>query len=241
MTSFIDPTKVTPADPAPTKAGESNVQGNQEPANQPGFIEWNGRKMSADDIAKKLSHADGHIARLEAERQEDRKKMDEITELLKKAVGAQEVLAATSKQSPPATSEAKPVDEDAIVQRAVKAFQEGAQQSHIESQRLANFEKVRAELTTRYGGKADEVVGSVAKQHGLSLDEAVDMARTKPGVFLALFPQAESPRRSFTSTVNSAAVVAPTKKAGFAKALMAARSTREQVDLLQERLKHYVN
>lgn len=83
----------------------------------------------------------------------------------------------------PAAEQGESVDVESIVDRKLRQMQDA-------NVRVSNRSKVQSELTTRYGDTAGEVLKETASKLGVSEQDMLDLAETKPGVFLAALPPA---------------------------------------------------
>lgn len=204
MTNFTDPATLKTLSDTPGQTTPGAVNPDGAGASDKGFLDYNGHKLSQEQVLKKLQNADNFIEQLKAERAEDRKLLDETLALVKKATNAEGLLAKLNPGSTPADPAAPAstkveVDEEAIVTRAAQRLADQAKAEKAKADQEANWAKVTAELTKRFGAKTDERVKAIVVENGMSLDEAVELAKTKPSVFLALFPKKEVP----TVTIKS--------------------------------------
>lgn len=203
------------------------------------LLEYQGRQYTKTELLKKLTHADNHVTRLESERAEDRRLLQEVNETLKKQVTAAELLKqmrdGQPPVTPPATTTAPPaVDAATIAAQVLGTIKEG----EAAAQREANWKAVTTTLTQVFGEKVNEQVAKVAAETGMSVAEAAEMARSKPQAFLRLFPEVQTkpkpsaiPNQGQHNTQSFQA----TKRG--ASGFITAKSVREQVDIYQARLR----
>lgn len=225
MTSFNTavPTTVSaePVTPTPTAAPADTL-----------VLEYGGKKLTTADVLKKLEHADGFIEQLKRERAEDRDLLNQATEQLKKAVTAGDLLRTPAPAVPTATP-APAVDIAAEVDKVVSAREQRVQEE-------ANWKVAQDAMTKAFGDKADEKARAAASESGLSFEELVALARTKPKAFQRIFPElhatsttAVKPTPTF-GTVNSKAIVEGAKpSSGFWEA----KNSREQTAIYLAKLK----
>lgn len=224
---------------ASTEAPASGENPNSNPASSGVVVEIEGRKYTLSDLVTKVQHQDRHIVTLEDERKKDRKALDDAAEQLKKAVTAAELLnkaagvTTTTTVVAPSEPAAAVSSVDDVAAHAVRLIDQRTEKQRQDS----NWADVTAKLTKAYGAATDAQVDKVAQENGLTKKEAVDMARTKPQLFLRLFPELNKGPRgasTFNSDVNAQSFGgAPVKKpSGYTKA----RNTKQQIDVYSQRL-----
>lgn len=218
--------------------GAAPAPANQNNQDEGVVLEWNGRKFTKDDLVRKLESADGFIETLKQERQEDRQLLNEVQETLKKQLTAQELLAQVKAQAanPEPKQDGQPVVDANAIAAQVLAKLQGDQAKAKEDE---NWQGVVAKLSESYGDKVNEKVKAVADANDLTLQEAAQLARTKPALFLKLFPEvSKAPTKPVLHSNGGNRPVTPAAPAGDqAKAFGAARTTRESVSLYLSRLK----
>ncbi len=197
------------------------------------FLEYNGRKLSQGDVATKLAHADQFIEQLKAEREADRKALAELAAKVNQSKGVDEVLAALKQpsQEPP-----KPVDENALVERAAALIADRNKAAELTAKRDANWKQVTESLGAQFGDKVNEAVAATAAQHGMTVAAAAELARSAPSAFLALFPKPSAPVSLKGGRVNTGALKDTSdgpKVADFFKST----SIRERTAMMQEAIK----
>lgn len=203
-------------------------------------LELNGRKFTKEDLVKKISSADDFIETLKSEREQDRKLLQEVQETLKQQVNARDILnklkQGEGEGNTPNTN-TQTVNPDDVAKKVLETLR--GDQAAKEQQE--NWNSVTSKLTQAFGEKTNETVKKVAEENGLTVEEAANLARTKPKMFLKLFPDLEKA----TSKQDSALVPgnsgnpfrmkqqSENKSSGFSKA----RTTRDTVSIYLNRLK----
>lgn len=187
-------------------------------------FEHGGRKFTRADLVKKLDHSETHIQRLTAERVEGRKLLDEVNVTLGKQVNAAELLrqikegAVIQPQAQEPAVVAQLVTADTVAAQVVAKLQ----QDQLTQQRDSNFKEVQAVLTNTFGDSVNKRVQDAAVESGITVAEAIEMARSKPKVFLKLFPELTTkvqPSAVSRGTVNTQSFQeAPSGPSGYTKA-----------------------
>lgn len=214
-------------------------------------FEYEGRKYTAADLAKKIGNADGFIETLKAENAETRTLLKQATEALGKTLTAAELLkrvqeggvaadpaavaaaAAQAQQGQPA----KAPTADEIVALVLQKQQDTANAASADT----NFAQVQIELSKLYGSKVDAKVDEICASTGITRQQALSLARTSPKAFLRLFPEASAPApRTFGTgaTVNSQSLrenTAERKSSGYAENV--SKGTKTLVGIYTNRLK----
>ncbi len=226
MTTSFNPTAPTTAPVEPVTPVAAPVLADQS------VIEYGGRKLTQAEVLKKLEHADQFIEQLKVERAEDRALLNQATEGLKRAVSAQELLKAPAVAAP-ASVAATAVDIAAEVDKVVSAREQRAAEEQ-------NWKAAQEAMTKAFGDKADEKAKALASDAGLSFDELVALARTKPKAFNRLFPELAAVSSTAAKAVPSFGVVntqgvkeGPKATSGFWQA----KSSREQTAIYLAKLK----
>lgn len=140
------------------------------------------REYTAEDAQKKIENADSHIKTIEEENAELRKKMDEYMEALAK------VEAQKPEPAEPAKAEesSKPeLDAEAIAKLVEQVIDKRSQTSYQED----NLNTVKQTLLEQFGDEAyaNEQFTEKAKDLGLTPEEAMELAKSKPKVVLNWF------------------------------------------------------
>jgi hypothetical protein len=226
-----------PAEEAkPTSDASNPPSDTPSPADQQAFLEYNGRKLSVQDVLTKLQHADQFIETLKSEREQDRKTLAELQEKVNKAVGVQEVLEAVNQNQNQNTQAPQvpqtPVDESAIVERAAALLQERVAKASAEAKRQDNWKLATTELSKQYGDKVNEAVAEAAAKHGMSVEQAAELAKTSPSAFLALFPKSKPEVTIPGRRVNTQAVNQPADDLQVSE-FFKSTSIKDRVSILQ--------
>lgn len=239
-----------PASPAPEatnfQAPSVTPTPSPNPSDSEVVLEVDGRKYTRNDLVKKIVNQDSFIQQLTAERAEDRKLLTDAAEALKKATGSKEILDALNQRPAPTPAAAAPqapaapaIDPEAIAQAAAAKVTTHLQNQSVAAARETNWNQVTASLTAVYGEQTNATVAKIAAENDMTVDEAAELARSKPKAFLKLFPELSQPRASgrttFNSTTNPQALnAAPSKRvsSGFGKAT----SDRDRVAIYTKRL-----
>lgn len=222
-----DPAIVSPS----TEGGTFND--NQNPDKGLEF-EVNGRKYDKDAAVVKISNADAHIAKLEAERKADRERLAAIEAERDKYKGTAEVLARKQQLE----QENAPTSVDpAQIAREVANLVKGDlnEEARIATQR-ENLARVKQELTKKYGQNVDEIVGKVTGPLGMTVAEAMEMAKTKPKAFMSFFDKVPAPVSTATKPSVNSAGLKPAASEPPTRDLFKARTDKERVEIYQERL-----
>lgn len=237
MTDFIpggDPATPTVEAAASTdfrSPGASAAKPVENPDDHVVVFEHAGRKFTKAELAKKFDHAETHIQRLLSERAEDRKLLEEVKASLGKQLTAEDLLRqikeGTTVTTPDPSASAAPATASADTATAVTADVVAAQvmiklqEGQVALAREANFKDVQTALTNVFGESVNQKVAAVAAEAGITLAEAVEMAKATPKVFLKLFPELSAKAQPSTlgrGVVNTQSFVnTPTGPSGFAK------------------------
>lgn len=195
---FQQATTTTTTDQAVSQSSQTedtNSQVNQLPTEVLEFVGEGKKYSNVTDALKSVPHAQKHIADLEAELAELRRRSyredvaDEILNQMK-AVSQQQ------KVDRP-TDETGQLSATAIKELAAEAVKEIAAKNERES----NISKVNAQLTELYGDKASEQLANKASELGVSVSFLQQLAAQSPKAFMAQF-QTTTPSTT-TSTQSS--------------------------------------
>lgn len=151
---------------------------NGTPTNQPVGVEYNGKVWTQDDIIKKFQSADDHIKTLEEQNVT-------LAEQVTKGATLDDVLTKMEqKQTPtPVEPTTTPVAEVDVETVAMNAYQKIKRQEQMET----NVAVATDKLTKLHGDGATKFLQDKAAEVGMSVQEAKDLAATKPLVFDNLF------------------------------------------------------
>lgn len=240
----------TSGDPADTSDDATNFEApgadeQTEPvtADNPVVLELDGRKFTKNDLVKKLTNADKHIATLTAERKSDFERFTAMEAKLREFGDLKDLIKSIKPGTAVETKvEAKNevVDVDAAVAAALAARSASDKAAKTEAEKADNWKSVTAALTKRYGkGETNARVAKAAEEAGLSLAQAADLAKSSPKVFLKLFNDLDAPKPKTApgrqSTVNSASFVNVKSEAGHGYAQ--ATTAKERTAIMQARFK----
>ena len=144
---------------------------------------------SKEDVINHITHAQNHISKLEGDFNNATQLIEKQSSLLEQSSKFDDVLdAVNNRQDSSGNAEETPkLSKDEVIADALRAFEQHQQQQTLEQRRISNFNSVSQVLTKAYGDKTDEVVTKVAAENGLSLQEAAEIAKSHPKVFLKMF------------------------------------------------------
>lgn len=214
------------------------VQPSPNPEDNAVVLEYEGRPLTKTELLKKLSSADKHIEQLVQERKEDRRLLEEVNASLKKQVDVGELLKQMQTggghpaSTPAASPSNPPVDANTVVAQVRSQLAAEAQAA----QEQANWDEVTTKLTQAFGDATNTKVAQMAKDAGMPLEEAVDMARKRPKAFLKMFPDLTpkaQPSALPGSKFNAQSFQKPAVTSGFHKAA----NTKASIAIYQEKLK----
>lgn len=222
------------------------VDGNTDgTGDHPIVLEFNGRKFTKEDLINKLSHADQHISRLTSETAEHRQLLAEVNETLKKQVSAAELLAQIKEGQLPPSQETrvepvqpKGVSAEDVTAQVLRKLAEG----DMAKQRDINWKEATSTLTQAYGDSVNAKVAQAAADAGISVEQAAELARTSPKVFLKLFPDLSTRARPSglptSGQVNTQSLQSqPRVNSGFMKA----NTTKQATEIYLQRLRELGN
>lgn len=157
-----------------------------------------GRKYSdTEALAKSRIHADNHISQLEKDNEELRQElqkrlgMEEFYEKLQE----QSALAAPSNTPDEPYREERVSGQNEMSQDTIKALINDSLGEFVSAQNQEkNISAVKQELRNRLGDGFQEVMRERARQLGESTNDLMELAATKPQVFLELMAPSGSPR-----------------------------------------------
>jgi hypothetical protein len=244
----------TSGDPADTSDESTNfvapgADDTSEPvtADNPVVLEVDGRKFTKNDLVKKITNADAHIAKLTAERKSDFERFTAMEAKLQE-VGDLKALLKNLKAGTPVETKVETknevVDVDAAVAAALQARTSSEQAAKSEAEKTANWKSVTETLTKRYGkAETNAKVTQVAEDAGLTLAEAAELAKSKPKAFLKLFNDLDAPKPKPApgragSTVNSVAL-AGQPQANAPSGYAAAKTVKERVSIMEAAYKRH--
>lgn len=239
---------------AATTTPEADAQGNAPTGSgQPdqGGFEYNGKVLSKEDVLKKLEHADSFIEQLKQEREQDRAWREQVEAKLANAGKVDSVLEALQGKAkePKESSEVNPstapsLDPNELAAQIQKQVLEGLSQTKLEETRTNNWKTVTKTLTESYGEQVNAKVQEIAAAHDLSLEEAKELAHSRPKVFLNLFGIQGSKAEAGVagSRYNTTRqVIQPKPKSNAGADWAKASKTSDQVSAYQARLQELLN
>ena len=204
--------------------------------------------VTRDEVAllsKRLNDSQEYIKRLESERAEDRRQLQETAALLERLTTNEELkkLLQTPPDGKPKDRQEATVDPDAIVKQVLETVRNDSVARETAAKQQANFAQVSSALVERYGKEAvDAKVKEVAEQHNLTFAEAVTMAKNNPTVFLRLFPDVKAPPAGTpSSTRNSAALQTDADRQKQPPFWLRAKSTKDKVAAYTQALQELTN
>lgn len=142
-------------------------------------VEYNGKVWKQEDIINKFQNADNYIAQLKAENERlalEAKQGKTFEEVLSRMENKQE----TPKPVEHTRTPVAEVDVEAV---AMNAYQKMKQQEQMQ----VNLDSAIAKLSETYGEKTLDVLKEKAAQYDLTIEEAKQLAMTKPKLFAAQF------------------------------------------------------
>ena len=155
------------------------AQENAQPTTPQVAVEYNGKVWKQEDILTKFQNADSYIAQLKAENErlaQEAARGKTFDEVLSRMDNKQD----TPKPVEPTKTPVAEVDVEAV---AMNAYQKMKMQEQMQ----ANLDSALGKLSEVYGEKTVEVLKQKAAEYDLTLDEAKQLAMTKPKLFSAQF------------------------------------------------------
>lgn len=183
---------------------EINNSANQVENQQPFLTVGDRVFKTKEDAARHIEAAQNHIKTVESNYDQATTLAVKQDELLQKASKVEELMKAVAKrgESSGEGEVTTSLSKEELIADAVKAFDQLQSQRTAKQVEEDNWNKVTSALTTVYAEKTNEVVRKVAEENGLSLEDAAQMARRHPQVFLKMFDT----KTKTTATVNSSSV-----------------------------------
>lgn len=158
------------------------------------ILEHEGRKFTKADLLKKLEHSESFIDTLKKERDDDRKLIQQVNDKLSEQVELKEVIEEMKRQGQFGTKEEKgeAVEKGVDPDKIAESVFDRINSQKVQEQREVNWKDVTSNLNKQFGEKTNETVYHRAQENGLSVAEAAELARSKPKVFLRMFPELEA-------------------------------------------------
>lgn len=177
----------------------------EQPADQLTFTVGD-RTFDANSAATKISAADEHIAKIEAENARVREQLAALETKVEQSVKVEDALNQLhSKEETKTTPDTKGVSEDEIGAIATKQIEEylaakQVQEAQAAAQALAEqtFKETSEALVAQFGEKTDEVMKSKASELGVSFEQLVEMAKQPATAKLLLQNIAPQSKRQAT-------------------------------------------
>lgn len=222
-----------------TNQNQSDNEGNQDSGD---FLEIDGRKYTKDDVVKKIVNADSFIETLKRERAEDRERLRKMEEQLQKASNVEKLLEEAQKRTESNPEQGQSIDPQEIARMAAELARQSLDQERRKAQLKQNWETVTETLTRTYGREeVNNRVRKIAKENDMTLQEARELAESRPKVFLAMFPEVKTksapPPKIGTSGIGLNTMSQETSKssndpkAAALKAWREAKGTKERAEL----------
>ena len=181
-----------------SQVNTSQTDGTQYSVAGKSFQDW-------DSVKNSYEHQEGHIKTLETERDADRQRISELESKVSQASTLDEVLERIQ-NSNTGQSDSN-IDLDQITKQVASQVESGIKAKEQNVKEDGNWKQVCDRLTEHFGDKVDEQVRGIATQYNMSWDEAIDMARIRPNIFLNLFDlKTQSSVQSTTGTINTSAL-----------------------------------
>lgn len=159
------------------------------------------------ELQKRDQNAQQHISNLEGENNGMRSDLEKLTAELETARNKlaaqdkiQDLLNGTQTSVPPTEESNQPPVEQPDFDKMVS---DKLQQHFTEREQEANFNKAASALTNLFKDKTDDHVNRVAVENDMSLEDAMELSKTKPKLFENLFikpfgGKVQSPTTSYT-------------------------------------------
>ena len=196
MTSFME--QVEGSQPQTTEGNQSPTDNQQQ---EKPFLQVGERVFKTpEDAIKHIDSAQQHIQKLEKDWESATALVERQDQLLEKAARVDELMSAVEQNSSRNTEGTTQLSKEEVIAEAITAFEQRQQVATIQEQQAQNWNTVTGTLTKLYGDKTDEVVQKVAGENDMTLEEAAELAKTKPKVFLKMF---DSPSSMPTAKPNT--------------------------------------
>ena len=134
-----------------------------------------------DVMQKRIGDKDTFIGTLKDENQTLREKMADF-ELKLDAMGTVEEQLARMEAAKNSNQDTN-LDEDTLVSKVLGTLDAKS----LEKKQSANFERVKAEITKKFGAdKVDSIVGAAASENGLAFEDMIDLSKKSPQAVLKM-------------------------------------------------------
>lgn len=206
-----------------TQTNGAVEENNQETKTESSLVSTDNNNVDVEALQKKASHADAHIAKLEAENAE-------LRAATERSKGVEDVLSHLQSQKQEEggnTSQLSPADIEKLI---ATTLNQDKQKTLAET----NLKEVDSFLRGQYGEKVGEVLNAKATELGMSIEDLKGMSKSNPAVVKQLFTgEAKAPTNSSMDSVTSVNIGASDNKTADA------RRAAELKTLFQENKKAY--
>lgn len=161
------------------EAEQATPQATENTAQPQVAVEYNGKVWDKEAIVTKFENADSYINQLKTEMEELRAKANSGA-TLDEVLSRMDNKAEPTKPLEPTKPQVAEVDVEAV---AMNAYQKIKQQEQMETNLSVNIGKFKEQ----YGDKAVDILRERAGELDMSLDEAKELASTKPKAFERIF------------------------------------------------------
>lgn len=195
-----------------------------------------GNDVDISKILKRLDDSQAFIEQLKRERQEDRALIDQ----LKASKSSVDVDAIAEMLGKAGDKSDQTVDPDVLVQSVYDKVQETLTAKQLREVESTNFKQVADALNKLHGDKADEFAKQAAASVGMTLEDVVALSKKSPQAAKRILgikdtvPTAPSPTNSGVNTLGL-----PSKAPEQKVSIMSARSEKERIAILQDRMKQH--
>ena len=224
---------------------QSNSTQQQSQEGNQSFLQVGDRTYSsADDVVKKIQHADQHISTIEQQNQSYLQQIEELQAKLAEASKVDQVLETLKNQGttePKSAEPTQPVNPTDLVDQVVQTLDQRSQAEKVKD----NVKAAEAKMQEVYGDKWLEVAQQKAKELGMTMGQVDAMAGRSYKAWERLFVgdvASGSNNTSMTPDVNSAAArAAADANKPQRKSLLDTYRTKDRAAAVQERMKQYMS
>lgn len=185
--------------------------GQQSDNSQPFLVIGERAFATPDDVQKKISSADAHIEKIEAENKAYRERQEALEKAANDNLSARELLegikSATSQPAPSETPSISPEEVAAkAIQIATNQVQENLKSDALKKAEEANLNEALTAAKEYFGDDYIDKVNDLGKEHGLDGKAINNLAKQSPKAFANLFlPKTEQSKGPSDGDYNSAA------------------------------------
>lgn len=234
--SVFDKPNSTEGQPAPVTPESANPF-----ANQLAGIKTEEGKQKYDTIEKALdglANAQDYIPQLKTQVTTQEAEISKLRAELEQRQSVEDVVSRlTSQQQAPAPAETPQVTPSLSEEQVANLVQQQLAQTQVQATQVSNKQQVNAELISKFGDKAGEVVSEKAAALGTTPQDLEKMAASNPKMVLALFnTQATTSVSPTTGSVN----IPPTNPQGGEplgrpeKSLLSGSTSAQQRDFMKK-------